>query len=70
MKRIFKKGCVVINNKKYETVLDYDTSILEWLSIKIVKNPWSQKVFVYFPTKQERRLLGTAAKFITLKEKK
>jgi hypothetical protein len=67
MKRTFKNGILTINRIEYTTIIDYDLSILENRLVFIVKNPWSQKIFAYMPTEEEQRLLGTKAKFISLK---
>jgi len=67
MTRVFRNGRVVIDGVIYTTVFDYDTSILTE-PVVIVSNPWSQQVFVYIPTDQERQLLGTKAKYITLQK--
>ena len=67
MKRTFKKGRLRINREIYEIFADIDVSILEGKTVEIEINPYPGRGIYYKPTEDERKLLGSKAKYILLK---
>ena len=66
MNRKFKEGVIIIDGILYETVNDYDLSILSE-PVLIDHGSWQGCGYVWLTTENERNLLGTKARFITLR---